>query len=113
YGACKRCQGLGTVMEIDAGKIIPDTSQPAGKVEFLGGVDKTGGNYLRTALTAIIERLTDGDKLEPPDDSLVGKIKRKLAGTGNSAGHRLLQTPFVDLPKEIRDAFSHGTKRRL
>ena len=26
YGACKRCQGLGTVMEIDANKIVPDPS---------------------------------------------------------------------------------------
>ena len=113
YGACRRCQGLGTVMEIDAGKIVPDPSQPVGKIEFLGGVDKAGGSYLRTALTAIIEKSTDGDKLEPPDDSLVGKIKRKLTGDGNAASKKLLQMSFADLPKEIRDAFFHGTKRRL
>src|SRR5574338_1085957 len=59
YGACKRCQGLGTVMEMDANKIVPDPSQPAGKVEFLGGVDKSGGTYLKTALYAIIERSGD------------------------------------------------------
>ena len=114
YGACKRCQGLGTVMEIDASKIMPDPSQLAGKVEFLGGVDKAGGTYLKTALAAIIERATDGDKLGPPDDSLVSKIKKKLIGNGNDdAAKKLLQTPFVDLPKEIRDAFFYGTKRRL
>jgi excinuclease ABC subunit A len=113
YGACKRCQGLGTVMEIDAGRIVPDPSQTAGKIEFLGGVDKAGSSYLRTALAAIIEKSTDGDKLEPPDDSLIGKIKKKLTGNGNAASKKLLQTPFVDLPKEIRDAFFHGTKRRL
>src|SRR5436190_7193862 len=66
YGACKRCQGLGTVMEIDAGKIIPDTSQPAGKIDFLNGVDKAGATFLRGALVAIIEKFTGGDKLEPP-----------------------------------------------
>src|SRR5215210_7102135 len=39
YGACKRCQGIGTVMEIDANKIVPDQSQPAAKTVFLGGLD--------------------------------------------------------------------------
>src|SRR5215204_1509494 len=68
YGACKRCQGLGTVMEMDANKIVPDQSQKAGKMAFLGGVDKSSGNYLQSALNAIIEKLTDGDKLEPPAD---------------------------------------------
>ena len=113
YGACKRCQGLGTVMEIDASKIVPDPRQPAGKVEFLGGVDKAGATYLKTALAAIIERSTDGDKLGQPEDSLVTKIKKKLTGNGDAETKKLLQTPFADLPKEIRDAFFHGTKRRL
>ena len=35
YGACKRCQGLGTVMEIDAARILPDQSEPAGKIRLL------------------------------------------------------------------------------
>src|SRR6186997_1621011 len=64
YGACKRCQGLGTVMEIDANKIVPDQSQKAGKMKFLEGVDKASGNYLQSAVNAIIEKFTDGDKLE-------------------------------------------------
>jgi excinuclease ABC subunit A len=116
YGACKRCQGLGTVMEIDAAKIAPDQSTPAGKMTFLGDVDKTSGKFLQSALVAIIEKFTDGDKLEPPDDSLVGKIKSKLKRikkTDAPAGAALLKTPFADLPQEIRDAFFHGTKRRL
>jgi excinuclease ABC subunit A len=113
YGACKRCQGLGTVMEIDANKIVPDQSQLAGKVEFLGGVDKAGSTYLRTALIAIIEKLTDGDKLGQPEDTFIGKVKKKLVGDANAAGKELLKTAFADLPKEIRDAFFNGTKRRL
>ena len=113
YGACKRCQGLGTVMEIDANKIVPDPSQPAGKVEFLGGVDKSGGTYLKTALAAIIERSGDGDKLGQPEDSIVTKIKKKLSGNGTDTVRKLLQTSFADLPKEIRDQFFNGTKRRL
>jgi excinuclease ABC subunit A len=113
YGACKRCQGLGTVMEIDAGKIVPDPSQPAGKIEFLGGIDKAGSTYLRTALAAIIEKMTDGDKLEPTDDSLVVKLKKNLTGNVNASQQKLLKTSFAELPKEIREAFFHGTKRRL
>jgi excinuclease ABC subunit A len=114
YGACKRCQGLGTVMEMDANKIVPDPDEPAGKVNFLGGVDKAGATFLKTALAAIIEKFTGGDKLEAPEDSLIGKVKSKLTKKKTTdASTDLLKTPFCDLPKEIRDAFFHGTKRRL
>jgi excinuclease ABC subunit A len=113
YGACKRCQGLGTVMEIDANKIVPDQSQKAGKMTFLGGVDKASGNYLQSALNAIIEKFTDGDKLEPPDDSLLSKVKKKILGRSKGPSEELLKTKFGDLPAEIRNAFFHGTKRRL
>ena len=118
YGACKRCQGLGTVMEIDAAKLVPDPNRPAGKVNFLNDVDKAGGKFLQTALNAIIEKLTDGDKLVPPteEESLLTKVKKKL-GTGRSASENrrdtLMKTPFKDLPPEIRDAFFNGMKRRL
>ncbi len=113
YGACKRCQGLGTVMEIDANKIVPDQSQKAGRMKFLGGVDKSSGNYLQSALNAIIEKFSDGDKLEPPDDSLLSKVKKKILGKPKGSGDELLKTKFGDLPVEIRDAFFNGTKRRL
>jgi excinuclease ABC subunit A len=115
YGACKRCQGIGTVMEIDANKIVPDQSQKAGKMQFLGGVDKTSGNYLQSALHAIIEKSTDGDKLEPPDASFVSKAKKKILGRSSSdkKADELLKTKFADLPDEIKNAFFHGTKRRL
>lgn len=113
YGACKRCQGLGTVMEIDANKIVSDQSQKAGKITFLGGVDKASGNYLQSALNAIIVKFTDGDKLEPPDDSLLSKIKKKIARKSKGAGDELVKTKFADLPLEVRNAFFSGTKRRL
>src|SRR5688500_18130949 len=124
YGACKRCQGLGTVMEIDANKIVPDQSQKVGKMTFLGGVDKSSGNYLQSALNAIIEKLTDGDKLGPPPDHVegtrrLGDAAKKLKSIfskskdQNPRADNFLKTKFADLPKEIRDAFFHGTKRRL
>src|SRR5437763_8662819 len=65
YGACRRCQGLGTVMEMDANKIVPDQNEKASKINFLNGVDKSGATFLRAALIAIIEKFTDGDPLEP------------------------------------------------
>src|SRR3954462_9573785 len=87
YGACRRCQGIGTVMEIDAGKIIPSGNVPAAKIDFLNGVDKAGATFLRSALVAIIEKFTDGDPLVPPtggEKPKKGRMKRlkdKLFGS--------------------------------
>jgi excinuclease ABC subunit A len=64
-------------------------------------------------LNAIIGKFTDGDKLEPPDDSLLSKVKKKILGKSKGPGEELLKTKFADLPAEIRNAFFHGTKRRL
>ena len=126
FGACKGCQGIGTVMEIDAHRIVPGQNVPAGKVDFLSGVDKTGGTFLLSALVAIIEKFTVGDKLEPPnvidtgkaDGKEIAKAKkgRKLRdrdGAATDVVKDLLDTNFADLPKEIRDAFFYGTKRRI
>ncbi|MEO8648982.1 MAG: excinuclease ABC subunit UvrA, partial [Acidobacteriota bacterium] len=115
YGACRRCQGLGTVMEIDQARIVPEPSHPAGKVVFLGDADKASGRYLQSALAAIIEKFTDGDKLEPPSDSLPTKAKKRLSAAVRKTADpgKLLKTPFADLPDEIKNAFFHGSKRRL
>lgn len=122
FGACKRCQGIGTVMEIDAGKILTDPTQSAEKIEFLGGVDRSGSTFLRSALVAIIEKFTGGDKLEPPKEGLVEKAKswlapkrrgrKKVDGFATDAAD-LMKLPFAELPQEVRDAFFHGTKRRI
>ncbi|MET0753819.1 MAG: excinuclease ABC subunit UvrA [Pyrinomonadaceae bacterium] len=117
YGACKKCQGLGTVMEIDANKILPDQSILVGKIKFLNETDKAGGKFLQGALTAIIEKFAGEDEsLAPPEsESLIGKIKAKLTGKRKSqaADSSFNETAFADLPQEIRDAFWNGTKRRL
>ena len=105
YGACKRCQGLGAVMEMDAEKILPDQTQIVGKIKFLNETDKTGGRFLNSALKAIIEKFTDGDKLVSPDEE---KTKNQKPKTKDFA-----DLPFEELPKEIRDAFWNGTKKRL
>jgi len=116
YGACRRCQGIGTVMEIDAHKIIPDENARVDKIDFLNGVDKAGATFLRGALTAIIEKFTGGDKLEPPkgdEKPRRGKLKRLKDKLFGSDAEAMLKMKFSELPQEIRDAFFNGTKRRL
>ncbi len=124
YGACKRCQGLGTVMEIDAAKILPDQSQPASKIKFLADSDKAGGKHLHSALLAIIEKFAGEDEsLAPPSEEEEEKGRRgegenkKSKAKGNQKSkiknQKLIDVPFADLPAEIRDAFWNGTKKRL
>src|SRR5438128_2734199 len=84
YGACKRCHGLGTVLEVDAAKIIPDGSVPAEKLEFMGLADRQGSAYLRSALLALIRNFKADAK-----------------------------TPFIDLLKDIREAFFNGINGQL
>lgn len=84
YGACKRCHGLGTVLEVDPVKIIVDANSPADKQTFLDSVDKVGSNYLKGALKALIEKFKADEK-----------------------------RPFIELPQELRDAFFYGMKGKL
>ncbi len=116
FGACKRCQGIGTVLEIDIHKIVPDQNIAISKIEFLNGADKAGASFLRSALIAIIEKFTDGDPLDPPtgkEKARKGKRKRSKDGGSDESSQALLDAKFSDLPQEILDAFFNGTKRRL
>ena len=114
YGACKKCQGLGTVMEIDQNKILPDQSTPVNKIKFLNETDKSGGKFLHSALVAIIGKFAGEDKLVSPDEEeKIEKTKRAKGKKKTDAAGSLLDSPFADLPLEIRDAFWNGTKRRI
>jgi excinuclease ABC subunit A len=84
YGACKRCHGLGTVMEIDSLKLIPDASQTPDKLGYMGTADKQGSAYLRSALLAVCMHF----KTDP-------------------------KTPFGELPREVRDGFLNGVNTKL
>jgi excinuclease ABC subunit A len=84
YGACKRCHGLGTVLEVDPAKIITDASLPSDKQEFMGATDKQGSAYLRSALAAVAKHFT----ADP-------------------------HAPFNELSVEAQDAFFHGTNGQL
>ena len=84
YGACKRCHGLGTVMEIDSLKLIPDASQTPEKLGYMGTADKQGSAYLKSALLAVCKHFS-----VDPD------------------------TPFADLPREVREGFLNGVGTKL
>jgi len=84
YGACRECNGLGGVMEIDPGKLIPNAGEVPDKLAFIGAADKSGSAYLRSALLAVIQHF----KADP-------------------------NTPFGELPKEVRESFLHGLPAQL
>ncbi len=84
YGACKRCHGLGTVLEVDRAKLIPDATVPADKLLFIGPADRQGSAYLKSALQAVIKHFSANAK-----------------------------TPFAELPKEVCDGFFNGVTGRL
>jgi excinuclease ABC subunit A len=84
YGACKRCHGLGTVLEVDPAKLIPDVSIAADKLEFMGAVDRQGSAYLKSALAAVIKQFKANPKLS-----------------------------FSELPVEVCDGFLHGVTGQL
>jgi len=84
YGACRQCHGLGTVLEVDAAKLIPDTDQPAEHLRFLGPADKSGSAYLRSALLAVMGHF----KVNP-------------------------NTKYGELSNEVRAAFLNGLTPQL
>jgi excinuclease ABC subunit A len=85
YGACKRCHGLGTVLEVDPAKIITDASERADKLFItLAAADKQGAAYLKAALLAVVEHFKAD-----------------------------AESPFAELPKPVRDAFFHGVEGQI
>jgi excinuclease ABC subunit A len=84
YGACKRCHGLGTVLEIDPAKLIPDANVTVDKLAFMGSADKQGAAYLKSALLAVVKHFGASSK-----------------------------STFAELPKEIQDAFFNGVNAKL
>jgi excinuclease ABC subunit A len=85
YGACKRCHGLGTILEIDPAKIVTDATERADKLFVaLAAADKQGAAYLKAALIAVAEHFKAD-----------------------------LQVPFAELPRQVREAFFHGVEGQI
>ena len=84
YGACRHCHGLGTVLEIDAAKLVPNPDEIAERLSFMDAADKAGSAYLRSALLAVLTHFKADAK-----------------------------SRFADLPAEVRHAFFHGLPVQL
>src|SRR5438034_1917396 len=84
YGACRNCHGLGTVLEVDPAKLIPNHDEIAEQIVFMGVADKAGSAYLRSALLAIIDHFKGSPKVK-----------------------------FGEMPAEVREAFLHGLSAQL
>jgi excinuclease ABC subunit A len=101
FGACKRCQGIGSVNEIDAAKIIPDPATPVAKLKILEDADRMGGKFLHAALLALIN-----DRFENPKDWGLKKSDELHMDAA-------VRMAFVDLPEDLRRAFWNGIPRKL
>jgi excinuclease ABC subunit A len=120
YGACKRCNGIGTVLEVDPTKVIAEGNLAWKEQNFFGAADKQGSSYLKTALRAVIEKFQS--KVQSPKPKVGGKSKAKIddksaaekaSGDGLGALDFGLETAFIDLPQEVRDTFFYGGKGRF
>ena len=79
HGACPRCTGLGTQMEIDPDLIVPDGSMTLGEGAVLPWSSGAQGYYEQ-----ITQAIADRYEID-------------------------LETAWDDLPKEAQDLFLHGT----
>ncbi|MEP6923039.1 MAG: excinuclease ABC subunit UvrA [Pyrinomonadaceae bacterium] len=125
YGACKRCNGLGTVLEVDPTKVIAEGNLAWKEQTFFGAADKQGSSYLKTALRAVIEKFIERakspkSKVQSPKSNVKSKIKDNATNatklTFDLEPEALdfgLETAFIDLPKEVQDAFFYGAKGRF
>jgi excinuclease ABC subunit A len=95
YGACKRCNGIGTVLEVDPTKVIAEGNLAWKEQNFFGAADKQGSSYLKTALRAVIEKFIER-----------AQKKGEIVDFD-------LTTPFINLPQEVRDTFFYGGKGRF
>ena len=79
HGACPRCTGLGSQMEIDPDLVVPDPSMSLGEGAILPW-STSGSNYYEQMTQAIAERYEVD-----------------------------METPWEELSEEVRDCFLHGT----
>jgi excinuclease ABC subunit A len=79
HGACPRCTGLGSQMEIDPDLVVPDPSLSLAEGALLPW-STSASNYYEQMTQAIAERYEID-----------------------------LETPWEDLPEQARDCFLHGT----
>ncbi|HKN92828.1 MAG TPA: excinuclease ABC subunit UvrA [Thermoleophilaceae bacterium] len=79
HGACPRCTGLGSQMEIDPDLVVPDPSLSLGEGAILPW-STTASNYYEQMTQAIADRYEVD-----------------------------METPWEELPEEVQECFLHGT----
>lgn len=89
-GACPKCNGLGTINEIDVNKIIPDLSLSIKK-----GAIKSLGTYRNTLIFWQLQSLTEkfGFSLETPVRELPEELLHKIL-YGSDEALKLTNTPL-------------------
>ena len=90
FGACKRCEGIGEVAEIDPEKLIPDPSVSCDALSLLDDIDKLASSYFKGALEGLIKLHNRRKKKEIP-----------------------LDIPYKDLPEKIKTDFFHGVEGKV
>jgi excinuclease ABC subunit A len=106
FGACKGCNGLGTVAEVDPAKLVPDATLPCNKLSMMEEADKSGSNHLRIALAAVIDHFST-------NPSVVYSKKRPKTYKEPKKYDISGETKFIDLPQEVQDAFFYGVNVRI
>ena len=84
HGACPRCSGLGTHDEFDAALIVPDASRSVSR----GAIEPWSGRRVPAYYRRLLEALANHYAIS-------------------------LETPWCDLPENVRDGIVYGTKEEI
>ncbi len=90
FGACRRCEGIGSIAEVDPVKLIPDNKIAANKLPLLDDIDNAASGYFRAALIGLI------------------KVYNKKYKTSIR-----VDTPFGKLPPGVRKKFFEGSPTKV
>ncbi len=117
YGACKKCNGLGEIAEVDEKKIIPDPSKSIKK----GGLKPLGdykSNWIYNQLEALLAKYnhTLNDKISDLGESLVNTIlygSDDLLDMGETAGVRNYAVKFEGIISFIERQAQESSSKPL
>ncbi len=113
YGACPTCSGLGNKMEIDPELVIPDKSKP-----IINAVDawRRGGKGLYLYYRRLLRGLANeyGFNVETPFKDLPKDIKKIiLYGEPDSSGHYAFEGVIPNLERRFRETESEFIKTEI
>ena len=71
FGYCRRCEGVGTIAEVDPKRLIPDESLPVNKLPLLDEIDKAASSYFRAAIIGLIKEYNKKKKTKPQQSNVL------------------------------------------